>query len=257
MPNSPAYPRRGLSQEGLKGIACVTMLIDHTGAIVVYAMYLAASGAGGSVGGLWDLYSLLRLVGRLAFPIYCFLLCEGVRHTKSPGRYGLRLLLAVFLSELPFDLALHGKVSWENQSVMVTLLLGFLALEGMDRCPRVWGKLLTALPFSLLAEFLRADYGADGVWLMVLFALTRDVKYGPLLQFLGMWFLFSPGHLMALNWLDGLRVTTQEWAVLSLIPISLYSGEKKSRSKALQWAFYLFYPLHLTVLWILKGALYG
>ena len=246
-------PKKYIPQEGLKLLACLTMLLDHTGAVLVAGAI--RSGAGSPL--LSEAYTMLRTIGRIAFPIYCFLLAEGVHHTKNPTKYAFRLLISVFLAELPFDYALHGGFTLQKQSVMVTLLLGFLALESMKRCPRFLLKLLLPIPFAWLAGKLHCDYGAKGVWLMVLFFLTREAKYGILLQLLGMWFLFSPGHLMALNWLDGIHITTQEWAVLSLIPISVYSGEKISRSKGLQWGFYLFYPVHLTLLWILKGALYG
>ena len=112
------------SQEGLKILACVTMLLDHIGAVFMpsYANY--------------SLYYALRIVGRLAFPIYCFLLAEGVAHTKNPVKYGLRLLLGVFLAEVPFDLAFSGGIDWGSQSVMVTLILGFgmaLIMNKLDR----------------------------------------------------------------------------------------------------------------------------
>lgn len=246
-----------ISQEGLKLLACLSMLLDHIGAIVLYPIYQSAVSAGSDAAGLWEVYRLLRTIGRLAFPIYCFLLSEGVRYTRNPQKYGLRLLIGALLSELPFDLALHGGFSWQNQSVMITLLLGFLALEGMKRSPRLILKILIALPFCLLAELLHTDYGAEGVALVVLFSLTREVGHGRMLQFFGMWFLFSPSHLMMLNWLGGFQVTTQELAVFALIPISLYSQEKRSGSKGQQWAFYLFYPIHLTLLWLLKGVLHG
>lgn len=246
-----------ISQEALKVLACLSMLLDHFGAIVVYAMFQNAAMSGHDAGEILDLYELLRSVGRLAFPIYCFLLSEGVHHTRNPRKYGLRLMIAALLSELPFDLALHGGFSWQNQSVMITLLLGFLALERMKRCPGLITRIITALPFCVLAELMNTDYGAEGVALIALFYLTRESPRKLLLQFFGMWLLFSPSHLMMLNWLGGIRITTQELAIFALVPISLYSGEKQSRSKGLQWAFYLFYPVHLTALWILKGALYG
>lgn len=246
-----------ISQEGLKLLACMTMLLDHTGAILVYTMFRNASMNGIDPRPILELYELLRTLGRIAFPVYCFLLAEGVHYTGNPRKYGMRLLIAAFLSEIPFDLALHGGFSWQNQSVMVTLLLGFLALEGMKQCSRTVPKLLLLLPFCLLAELLRTDYGGEGVALMALFYLTREVPHKYLLQFLGMWFLFSPGNRMFLNWLNGFHITTQEWAVLALVPISIYSGEKRSKNIGLQWTFYLFYPVHLTILWILKGALYG
>lgn len=249
--------RPGLSQEKLKLIACVSMLLDHIGAIIVLMAFHSAAQAGTQAGGILDLYKLLRIVGRLAFPIYCFLLSEGVAHTRNPSRYGLRLAIAALLSELPFDLALHNGPSWQNQSVMVTLLLGFLALQCMKNVKSLPLKVLMFLPFALAADLLNTDYGAEGVALIALFFLTRELPRKHLWQALGVWCIFSPGHLMALNWLGKFTVTTQELAVLAMIPISLYSGEKQSRNRFVQWGFYLFYPAHLALLWIAKGMLYG
>ena len=258
MDNRLTRPGNGISQEGLKLLACITMLLDHIGAILILTLYRNAAAAGSShAASLRELYQALRIVGRLAFPIYCFLLSEGVHHTKNPKKYCLRLLIAAVIAELPYDLALRSGFTWEKQSVMVTLLLGFLTLEGMKRCPKLLFKLLIPLPLAWLAGKVRCDYGANGIYLMALFFLTREIRYAPLIQLLGMWFLFSPGHLMALNWLDGITLTTQEWAILSVIPIALYSGKKQSRNNIVQWAFYLFYPVHLTVLWILKGVIHG
>ena len=80
--------RYGLSQEGLKLVACVTMLMDHIGAVLL------------------PQYLFLRYIGRIAFPIYCFLLAEGVHYTNNPKKYCLRLGVGTMLSEIPFDLAL-------------------------------------------------------------------------------------------------------------------------------------------------------
>lgn len=242
---------RGLPQEGLKLLACVTMLMDHIGAVLVAGLIRAGTSEWES-GLLLNIYDTLRVVGRLAFPIFCFLLTEGSVHTRNPGRYGIRLLGAALVSEIPFDLALYGGFSWRHQNVMLTLLLGFLALEVMKRYPNLLQMILAAVPFAVLAEFFRADYGAEGVMLITLFALTREIAHKRMIQFLGMWFIFSPMHGMMLNWLGGISVTIQELAVLALIPIHFYSGQKVSRSKALQWAFYLFYPAHLVVLYLLK-----
>lgn len=242
--------KRGLSQEGLKLIACVTMLLDHIGAVVVYECFLQAEGA--NKGTLLELYEMLRLVGRLAFPIYCFLLAEGDVHTCNPKRYGLRLLIAAVVSEIPYDLAIYGGISWQHQNVMVTLLLGFSMLEVMKKCRGVGLKLLAMIPFAVLAEILNTDYGADGIWLIALFALTRELPHKELVQLLGMWFIFSPSHAMMLNWIGGFRVTIQEWAVLAIVPIRLYNGRKEIKSKTVQWAFYLFYPVHLLVLYLMR-----
>lgn len=248
--------KKGLSQEGLKLIACVTMLIDHVGAVLVEALFTQAAMSGGNnASELLSLYETMRTVGRLAFPIYCFLLVEGACHTRSPRKYALRLAMAVVISELPYDLAFYGGWTVYHQNVMVTLLLGFCALELMKKCPNIALKILAAVPFMLLADFLNTDYGGDGVLLIVMFALTRELPHRWLWQALGIWFVFSPGHAMFLYWLGGISITIQEWAVLAAIPISLYSGEKRSHSKALQWGFYLFYPVHLTVLYLIGRLL--
>ena len=229
--------RKLLSQESLKIIACVTMLIDHIGAVFGAAM------------GYGSLYYAMRVIGRLAFPIYCFLLTEGVAHTKNPVRYGLRLFIGVLLAEIPFDLALFGAFSWEHQSVMVTLLLGFgmaLVMQKLDRT-----KLVPVIACAFLAELFRTDYGAWGIFMIALFAMTRERKDRNNLQIIGMliicWFMNSAAIPV---W--GIRVPIELFAVLALIPVFLYSGKKSTGSKVVQTIFYLFYPVHLLVLYIIS-----
>ena len=88
------------------------------------------------------------------FPIYCFLLAEGAHYTHNPRKYALRLFIGALLSEPGFDFALFGGWTWENQSVMVTLLLGFGMVELMKKCPKYWMKLLAVVPFNLLKGVL-------------------------------------------------------------------------------------------------------
>ena len=240
--------KRGFSQEALKLIACITMLIDHFAAVVLLSLTPRTQ-------TIVDLYYILRIIGRFAFPIYCFLLAEGAHYTRNPKKYALRLAIGAVLSELPYDLAFEGGWTMGSQNVMITLLLGFCALEMMKRCPRLWQKVLIVLPFALAAKWLNTDYGAKGVLLIALFALTRDMPRKTLLQALGIWFVFSPNHAMMLNWLGGISWTIQEHAVLAILPIAFYSGEKRSSNKALQWVFYLFYPVHLTVLYLVGRLL--
>ena len=238
--------KRGLSQESLKLIACMTMLVDHLAVIIVMgSLYSTHHGM------RLEIYETMRLIGRIAFPIYCFLLAEGSAHTHNHARYGLRLAICALLSELPYDLALWGRITWQHQNVMVTLFLGFCALEVMKRCPNLPLKLLLALPFAALAEFAGGDYGAKGIMLVVLFALTRRIPHRHLAQVLGIWFIFSPNHAMFLNWTRRFSITTQEWAVLAILPITLYDGRKVTKSKAVQWGFYLFYPAHLLLLYLI------
>ena len=228
--------KKGLSQETLKLIACVTMLIDHIGAVFVRE---------------YSLYYAMRIIGRIAFPIYCFLLAEGAHYTKSPKKYGLRLAIGAVLAELPFDLAFYGGWTNGSQNVMVTLLLGFLALQGMKKCPNMLLKALVAVPFAVTAEWLRTDYGAAGVMLIVMFGLVRGLSRESLLQFTGLtvicWLMGS-----ARISVFGVRIPIELFAVLAMVPIALYSGEKRTDSRAVQWAFYLFYPVHLAVLYLIE-----
>lgn len=226
--------KRGISQEWLKVIACITMLLDHIGAIFVPGIPL-------------------RAIGRLAFPIYCFLLAEGVSHTRSPGKYALRLLIGALIAELPFDLCLFGTVDFWHQSVMVTLLLGFCALQCMKQVANPVLKLLSAVPFVVLAKYVHCDYGMFGVLMVVLFGITRELRGRSVLQFLGMVIMCMLKTSRTLFVVLGVPITLQMVAALSIIPIALYSGEKRTNSKLLQWGFYLFYPVHLLVLHLLKG----
>ena len=225
--------RRGLSQETLKLIACITMLLDHIGAVFF-------SG------------SVLRDIGRLSFPIFCFLLSEGVFHSRNPRKYALRLAVGMLLAELPFDFAFYGGVYWRHQNVMLTLLLGFLAIWAGKKLQH-HGLLgfLAALPFVVLADVLRADYGSMGIVLMLLFAWTREARHPELLRFLGMLALFGNVSSVVVMRLERIAITQQMLGAAAIVPIALYSGEKKTSSKVVQTAFYLFYPAHLALLYLI------
>lgn len=220
-----------LSQEQLKLIACITMLIDHIGATVLP-------------------YIELRLIGRLAFPIFCFLMAEGVHYTRAPLRYGMRLLIGMLLSEIPFDFALFGGFTWAHQSVMVTLFLGFLGAMCMKRTDKLWLQLLLLIPFAAAADLLQTDYGGMGVILVGMFVLTRDVKNAFWIRTL---LLAVICYLIggACWYIRGIAVPLEMFAVFAMIPIGLYSGRKSTSSPLLQWGFYLFYPVHLAVLWLI------
>ena len=223
--------QRGMSQEGLKILACVTMLIDHIGAV------------------LFPQYFFLRMIGRIAFPIYCFLLVEGAHYTKNPAKYALRLGIGVLLAELPFDLAFSRGWSWGYQSVMVTLLLGFLMLLCMEKTGNILLKILIVVPFAALAEVCRTDYGASGVILIAAFALTRTapkwLQAVVVLVVLGL----VPSAMIRIG---VVRFSVELLGILAMVPIFCYSGRKLSSSRALQWAFYLFYPVHLAVIWFIS-----
>ena len=231
---------KGISQEALKLIACLTMLVDHIAAAMAmdYDLYMRMGP---------QLYLVLRGIGRVAFPIYCFLMAEGAHHTRSPGRYALRLLVGAVLSEIPFDLALFGGISWMHQSVMVTLLLGFGALWLMKKCGNLFLKILASLPFIFLGDLLMTDYGSFGVLLIAMLGFFRDLPMGKLMQCVSICLVCAliPSFTIRLGIFE---ISLELIGCLSVFPILLYFGHKQTQNKIVQWAFYLFYPVHLLIL---------
>lgn len=247
--------KQGLSQETLKLIASGTMLIDHIGAtLVLSAFYAVIAAEDYAAADSWvTVYNIMRLIGRIAFPIYCFLLVEGAHYTRDPKRYGLRLAIGVLLSEIPFDLALNGGLDWTSNSVMITLLLGFGMLESMKRVKGLW-KIAVVLPFYVLAELLKTDYAGHGILIIAMLALTRGIPYEKLWRTAGFGVLLWFGATISVG---SLEVPMEIFGLVSLIPIFCYGGKKLTRSKAVQWGFYLFYPAHLLVIWVIHTLIFG
>lgn len=244
--------KKGLSQEALKLIACVTMLIDHIGYEIIYPYYASISVASAAdlpqVKLVYRLYLLSRCIGRIAFPIFAFLLVEGIHHTKDRKKYALRLAIGAVLAEIPYNLMVSGGISGPRQSVMATLLLGFLAVHYMEKIRNLAWKTAVLIPFAVLAEVFRLDYGWEGIVLIVLFELSRETYSPNLVRTGGMIVLFHYMSSYILR-LGNFTVPMQVLGVLSMLFIANYDGRKLTRSKAVQWAFYLFYPVHLLILW--------
>lgn len=246
-----------LSGFTLKCIAMVTMLIDHIGYV------------------LFPGYVIFRIIGRLAFPIYCFLLVEGAVHTSNWKKYLGRLFLFALISEIPFNLAIGGKLWYPaSQNVFFTLFLGLLAIlllqkplagqsqsldAGHDGVPSagrsqshdtghdgvplagrnqtlITGiRVVLVLALVLVAEFARTDYGAGGVIFILIFYVFRSQRL-----------LKSTVFAAAVAFLYG---GIENFAILSLVPILGYSG--KRGPGAWKYFFYVFYPAHLLLLYLL------
>lgn len=235
----------GISGSTLKIIAIVAMLIDHIGAAVLYPYLLIP---GHNTQEMVDLYYFMRLViGRAAFPIFCFLLTEGAVHTSNIGKYALRLGIFALISDIPFDLALFQKLpDWEHQNVFFTLFLGLLAIWAWQKLwesdlpkPLQWVLgLLASAAFMGLAEFLGTDYGAYGVFCILILFLARGNR---LIQLAAGCAAFWIGDRVFLGG------STETLAPLGLIPVAFYKGK---RGLKLKYLFYLFYPVHLLLLYV-------
>ena len=154
------YNWKCLSGSWIKLLALLSMSVDHTAAFLLRGapqMHEALFSIGHTK---ITAYYLMRLFGRLAFPLFAFLLVEGFIHTKSRKRYGISLLLFALLSELPWNLVHSGTLLYPTQNVFFTLFLGFLglcAIERYEHSPK--GLAVSLLTLMATSVFLRADFG--------------------------------------------------------------------------------------------------
>lgn len=234
-----------LDSDGLKIIAVVTMLIDHIGAALIEGVIL--QGSAGASYYWYEIDSVLRGIGRTAFPIFAFLLVQGFLHTRNRGRYFGRLTLFALLSEIPFDLAFHGKLIYTgSQNVFWTLFIGLLVIWGMrEIVDRIGGGVAAVLSSGLIvaigcyaAEALGTDYDMYGVFLIALFYFGEFVGISRILT-------CFVGYLLFL------------WEPQCIVGFSLllfYDGTRKKRGRGFQYFFYLFYPVHLLILGLLRVA---
>lgn len=232
-------PSGGISGSTLKMVAIITMFIDHTGATVLRAILQQPDIAGSlEKRAMWtDIYNLSRDIGRLAFPIFCFLIVEGFCHTRSVQKYALRLFLFALISELPFDLALKG--SWyfpAKQNVYFTLFIGLLVLWAIAfLTENVTRRLYLALPPILLgmwlANYIDTDYNFKGVLLIAILYLMKSSR---LYQCMG----------------GAAAVAWELPAPLAFLPVYLYNG---TRGRQMKYFFYWFYPVHLMLLYLIAN----
>ena len=220
--------KKPIPQEGLKLLACGAMLVDH------WALLFGKS--------LW-----YRALGRLAFPIYCFLISEGLAHTRNRRRYFGRLALMALLTEPIYDLAFYPHAIWQGQNVLWTLLLGGLLLDRLEQAHGVLEKLFWFLLLPLVGELLGVSYGMHGILLIALFGLTRGQPGAVLTQTLGLALLSLCMGSIPIAVL-GIRIPVQLFSMFAMVPIGLYSGKKITGKCWVSRAFYLFYPLHLLLL---------
>ena len=221
-------------------IALITMFIDHTASVLLRQMQFANEAIISFSSHDITLYWICRIIGRLAFPIYCFLITEGYIHTHDKKKYGINLLIFALISEIPWDLEHSGKLFDGRQNVFFTLFLGFLAIYFYDKYKDDKKMLLISLVILFVISLLiRADYGSRGMAFILFLYVMRDRKV--LQAVLGSCFF------------------SYAWAILvAFVPINMYNGERGFiRGKIAKYAFYAAYPLHILILYFLKSKYFG
>ncbi len=246
----------GISSDTLRLLATVFMLADHLWASVI-------------PGNRW-----LTDIGRLAFPIYAFMISEGYIHTSDSKKYLKRLLFFAFVSEIPFNLFYSGSVIDPfNQNVLFTFVWGLLAIMQIDKIKRnvflksekpaivlqpVIKALLMIALISFGAKFTFTDYKFSGYLTVVMFYIFRGFPFAWLCQLVGMvylnWIWFK-GEILLIEFFGRvLEIPNQAYAVFALVFIWMYNGKKKKSAKTgiSRYGFYLFYPAHMLVLYFIQ-----
>lgn len=199
----------------------------------------------------------MTCVGRLAFPIFAFLVAEGFIRTRSRARYARRLLVVALVSEVPFDLLAAGRPVYPlRQNVLWTFLIALgcmQLLEWAKADPRPAARFVLSAG-AVLGGFLAGtafmvDYFGPGVWTVLVFYFFRGDGWRQRLGQL-LCLLFLNGWLLAGQTVlpGGLALPIQAFAVLALPFIWLYRGRQGPHGRAVRWLFYGFYPAHLLVL---------
>ncbi len=210
----------------LKYIAVIAMLIDHVGAFILEDMYGINS----------TIYILSRSIGRIAFPIFAFLLVESFKKTKNRKKYFINLLIFALLSEIPFDLANKGSLmDFNQQNIFFTLLTNLTMLcfiEGIkiDKTDlKAISEILIVLLFSLVSMLFKFDYS--------FFAPLVVYSYYKFYGNKKMRFLASEFSL----YFEAFSLVH-----FSNILIYFYNGKRGRQNK---YFFYFFYPLHLLIIY--------
>ncbi len=219
----------------IKLAAIIFMFIDHFAASILLdaILYDGADAAA--------LYDFLRTLGRFSFPVYCFFIVEGYRYTHDVTAYIRRLLIFGVISEIPFDMALHGQIiSMSGCNVYFTLALGLILIAVCDKYPAAQDlaiRMITLIAVCALAYFLNTDYSVVGVGLIAVFYAFRNNRL--ITALIGSVFIFaeSPGIAVAIP------------VALFFLAIILYNGLRGTQRK---WLFYGFYPLHLFILGLIR-----
>ncbi|MCO7354049.1 TraX family protein [Riemerella anatipestifer] len=204
----------------LKMIAIITMIIDHFGLI------------------FFPQEEIYRIIGRIAFMLFAFLLVEGVEHTKDFKGYLKRLLIWALISEIPFDLAMTGELfNLEKQNVFFTLFLSAFGIYQVKNSKTRIKKIAVIIATFFVIDLLKADYGTYGLMVIYAFYLMKKMEFKLIfIQILSSFATFFVNYL-------------QMWSGLAFLPIVFYNGKQGIKTGKI---FYSFYAVHLLLFSVIK-----
>jgi len=267
-------PVKGFNANFLKIFAALTMLIDHAAVTIVFAMLRATpnfdanweilcdanstaeqlAALPSDFANLFSVHQTMRLIGRIAFPIFCFLIYEGSKHTTNMRKYLLRLAICAVVSEIPFNLVLSlyntGEATLlypQTQNTVFTMLISLTMLFLMQKVEasevsvaasikQFMLQFAIVIAACMLALFLRTDYSYIGPLLCAIFYYCKNNKFLQIALGCMVLLPINVAHLFA------------------FVPIFLYN-ETIFPSKKFKLFFYVFYPAHLLILFLVTMIL--
>ena len=224
----------------LKIIALITMTVDHAGSI------------------LFDDNHVFRFIGRIAFPLYSFMLIEGFNHVKNDKKRLIKYFVSIFifavLSEVIYDLALHKEyVFLYSQNIMFSLFVYLVCMLIYEKSNNDFISktiaILVIFGISICSEALFLSYGVVGFILTIGFYFISKMKTDK--KHINLTYVLLIIIYTALYYLE-YKTYLAFGVILSLIPILLYNGKKGYNSIFLKYFFYLYYPLHLFILYLIS-----
>ena len=237
-----------ITADGLKMFACITMLIQTIGVAVIEKGLIhldqytqdslnQAMAQDSRLMTLAGIGSIMQLIGGMAIPVFAFLLVEGFRNTSDYKKYLLTMIITALVSEIPYDLAICGKV-WDlsSQNAMITMCICLIMLKCMELFSNSSGfagsmvRILIMIAAIVWVSIFRAEYGLCMVLLVTVFYVfdTKNVLKTVL------------GCIISLMYVTG---------PIAFYGIWCYNGERKDRIN--KYVYYAFYPLHLLVLGVI------
>jgi hypothetical protein len=205
----------------------------------------------------------MTCVGRLAFPIFAFMVAEGFSKTSNVNKYLTRTLVCGIITEVPFNLMYNGSLIYPfHQNVLWTYIIAILCMKALEKLKdkkalwRVLGSLGVVFLGYLVGNITMVDYYGAGVLMVLLFYFTKERKpLNYIIQVICM-------YIINVNMLKGyyypielfgheFELIRQGFAMLALIPIWFHKGEQGYHKPWFKWFCYLFYPIHMLILGIL------
>jgi len=239
--------KKGISGAVVKNLAMIAMIVDHL-AQLIWAPFVMDKGYLPNIA--YGVYVVgTGVIGRMAMPLFSFLIAEGVFYTSNRRKYLLQVFLTGVLAFFPYIYLTGGvPLHFTNLNIMFAFSIAILAIMCMDRVEQSWLKIVIVIAACVLSEVTKCEYASPAILMVTAAYYFRDNKIRQLCYSMAGFVL---GTAISAVYQDELWTMEAEApALLAFIVIALYNGE---RGKPLpKWVYYVFYPAHLAIIAIIR-----